>query len=140
MSALTESEIFDYLDTTFGEAAALCESLVLNRRKPAYRKLGIALQGLQGACRQAGHWRENHEWFTYSEQIQYVRDRAGDWMRGYFPRENFFMLAEALKRMRAQAKLKKDRPHGRLGQILPEPPAAFRDTRPVQVPAGALLQ
>jgi len=161
MGALTETEIFDCLTTNFRLAAEHCEDLArLPRKGPTYRLLREELQLIEGACRQAAHWREDSRWLRIGIYMGEAHRLAGEWLRGIKQpngarikiaegqRHPLFMkLAENLRAGWKRAEEFRTRATGKIGTILPRPlPAPHRDTRPsgwnrspggLLIPAGA---
>lgn len=139
MSALTETEIFDKMVDGFAEAAALCEKMAASPFKGAsYRRLIVVCTEVEGACRQAGHWRENYHWFSLGLEVHELQDRMGNWLRALYPKARakqlFAMAAVAMRRLEKLALLKKAQKHNQRGAILPIAPADPLRQRAMQVP------
>lgn len=161
MSQLTEAEIFDCLRTNFRLAAEHCDLLAkLPGRGPTYDKFRAELKLIEGACRQAACWREDAGgvgaplgfagthgleavrlgetdsagWLEVAHMMGAVHQKAGDWLRGHYPRPLFAKLAEVLREMHRQMERRRQSRTGKAGLILPPlRPGPHRDTRPVQV-------
>jgi hypothetical protein len=148
MGALTESEIFDRLSTSFRLAAEHCEALArLPKKGPSYKALRSELKLIEGASRQASAWREDTRWLKIGLDAAEAHRRAGDWLRGIKMPDGsrrmirhgelhplFMMLAGILRYGQVMAEKLRTRATGRIGMILPAPlPGPHRDTRPVQV-------
>ena len=146
MGRLTETEIFDCLVTNFRLAAENASKLATSPRKGLiYDDLRKQLALVEGACRQAGAWREDSRWFPIGLLMEEAHKKAGDWIRGIkmpdgsrvkFPNrtlyELFTKLSENLRALHTMAAQLRDAKTGRLGMILPEvQPGPHRDTRPV---------
>ena len=135
MGCLTELEIFDCLSANFKLAAEHCDDLAkLPRKGPTYRKLREELKLLEGASRQAAHWRGDARWLQIGLYMEEVHKRAGAWLRGYkLPngqrvthREGtlhplFTKLAENMREGRRAAERLRTARTGRIGLILPKP-------------------
>lgn len=139
MSALTESEIFDKLTDGFAEAAGLCEKIAISPLKGApYRRLIVVCTEIEGACRQAGHWRENYHWFTLGREVHELQLKMGNWIRAHYPKPEakkmFTIAATTMRRLERLALLKKNQKHGQVGSILPVPGEGPARQRAVQVP------
>lgn len=142
---LTEADIFECLSANFKLAAEHCEDLArLPAKGPTYKMLRQELKLIEGACRQAGHYRGDARWLKIGLMMEEAHKRAGDWLRGVKqpngtrrmlrPGEMhplFVKLAENLRAGHAAAdKIRMSRT-GRRGQILPiMQNAPHRDTRP----------
>lgn len=130
--ATTEQEILDRLMTSFREAAECCDQLAVSPKKGAiYRKLREHLLLIEGASRQAGHYREDMRWMQVGVDAAKCHRKAGDWLRSHAPAMYFKALATAMRKLEASTKSLRDRPTGRMGAILPVVRPHFRDTRPV---------
>lgn len=144
MSDLTELEIFDRLITSFREAAEHCEALAHQQHRikgERYNKLRTQLNLIEGACRQAGAWREDSRWFGIGQYAAECHKRCGGWLRHRDPPRYFLLLADNMRMMLKATQELKDRATGVRGAILPEVPAYRPENRQVQVrtPGGILL-
>lgn len=151
---LTQQEIFDCMLTHFGEAASLCEKMALSPlRGKNYKRLIEVTKLIEGCCRQACHWRENHEWALLGRDVHFLQIKYGNWIReqhhGEAAKVLFAKAALAMKRLQRLAEMKKNAAHGRMGMILPVPGVGPMRQRAVQVPRtpgglilpqGAMLQ
>lgn len=139
MSALSEHEIFSKMVDGFAEAAALCEKMAISPLKGAsYRRLIVVCAEIEGTCRQAGHWRENYQWFSLGIDVHDLQLRMGGWLRAHYPKAEakklFALAATTMRRLQRLALTKKNQKHGLIGAILPvEGPGPARQ-RAVQVP------
>ena len=121
MSDLTEVEIFDCVKTHLRAAAEHCLDLARKPLQgPSYVKLREELKLVEGACRQAGHWREDSRWFAIGLQMEEAHRRCGFWLRGKHPRPLFAKLAEALVDAYNLVELLRTAKTGRRGMILPD--------------------
>lgn len=144
--ATTEADIFACLNENFRLAAEDCEALAkLPAKGPTYSRFRERLELLEGACRQAGFYRDDSRWFDIGRMMAEAHKRAGSWLRGWkspdgkkvtlrhgelHPR--FVKLAENLRAGESAAKELRTRATLRIGPVLPEVhPAPHRDTRPV---------
>lgn len=139
MSALTEQEIFDKLVDGFAEATSLCDKIAVSPLTGApYRRLIVVCTEIEGACRQAGHWREHYAWFTLGMDVHDLQIRMGNWIRARYPKpeakKNFALAATTMRRLRFLALMKKNQKHGQIGAILPVPGEGPARQRLVQVP------
>ena len=157
MGRLTEQEIFTCLAENFRLAAEDCEKLARSARKgPTYHALRDRLEILEGACRQAGVWRDDARWFQIGLYMAECHKRAGEWLRGIKgapgqPRIKvapghmhplFMKLAEHLRALQAQSDDLRTKATGRVGTILPVAQRApLRDTTPVgwRRPSGLIV-
>jgi len=146
MGALTESEIFDQMNTSFRQAIELAERLAREPLKGLnYDALRKQLRLIEGCCKQANTWREDTRWLAFMTLCAECHKRAGDWLRG-IPVQGggrvklaegtlhpaFIMLAENLRAMHKAAEQIRTKATHRVGMILPEPlRGPHRDTRPV---------
>ena len=120
MSDLTEVEIFDCLKSNLKAAAEHC--LDLERKPlqgPSYIKLREELKLVEGACRQAAHWREDSRWLSIGLKMEEAHRLCGGWLRGKHPRFMFRALAEALVHFYNFAEDVRTKRTGRAGVILP---------------------
>ena len=120
MSDLTEVDIFDCLKTNLKLAAEYCVTIA-NRplAGPTYEKLREALKLVEGACRQAAHWREDSRWLQIGLKMEEAHRLSGNWLRGKHPRFMFMSLAEALVHFYNFAEHMRTAKTGRVGTILP---------------------
>lgn len=160
MSQLTETEIFDCLQTNLRGAAEDCELLAkLPAQGPTYQRFCERLKLIEGACRQAAYWREDAGgvgaplgfpgahgfealrmgetdsagWLDMAHMVGEIHKRSGAWLRGHYPRELFLKMANVLKEMQRQLERRRTRPTGKTGIVTyPVRPGPHRDTRPVQ--------
>lgn len=135
MAVLTETEIFDSMITDLQGAVDSCTNLaLLPMQGPTYVKLRDQLRRIEGACRQAAHWREDARWSWFGFEMARFHDRLGDCIRCRAPRKIFLAQAELIRERLAAARQMKDAATHKLGPILPKPlEGPHRDTRPVQV-------
>lgn len=147
MGQLTEAEIFDCLATNFRLAAEDCDKLAKRPKKGrAYTSLIEKLELLEGACRQAGYWRQDARWLALGVHFAECHRRAGEWLRGIKVEGSpvrvkiapghihplFTKLAENLRAAQARADEFRTKATGKVGTILPKAqPAPHRDTSPV---------
>lgn len=139
MSDLTEREIFDKMADGFAEAAGLCEKMAVSPLKGAsYRRLIVVCTEIEGACRQAGHWRENYHWFPLGIEVHQLQLLMGNWLRAHYPKpaakKMFTLAATTMRRLQRLALMKRAQKHGQLGAILPAPGEGPARQRSVQVP------
>ena len=168
MSALTEVEIMDCLQENFRKAAEHCELLAsLPMRGPTYELLREELGLIEGAARQAAYWRDDAGgagapigfagthgfealksdmgdpgWLEIAHMMGECHKRAGDWLRGFYPRPLFLKLAAVLRECHRKAELRRTSKTGLRGHRRPPVrPGPHRDTRPVSVitPGGIAL-
>ena len=103
-----------------------------------YRRLIVITKLIEGACRQAGHFRENHEWFLLGRDVHNLQIKYGNWIRekhrGEEAKKLFTLAATTMKRLQRLAQMKKDAKHGRVGMILPVAGPGPMRQRAVQVP------
>lgn len=134
MGSLTEREILDQLKSSLKECADYAYQLSIGKRGPIYPKFVEAMKLAEGACRQAGHWREDARWFPFGLQIHEAQQRCGRWLREKAPAAKFAKLAEILRAALKQANDLETKRTGKVGAVLPIiKPAPFRDTKPVSV-------
>jgi hypothetical protein len=147
MGHLTEREIFDCLVDNLKSAAQSCEYLARSPKKgPTYHKLRKELKLIEGAARQAGHWRRDARWLQIGLYMEECHKRAGDWIRGIQQPDGsrrpisfgqmhplFVKLAEVLRASHKGALDLRDKATGKVGAILPKPQ---RVDRPVGAPIG----
>lgn len=146
MGALTETEIFDQMKTSFRLAIELCEDLArLPLKGPTYDKFRKQLRLIEGCCKQANTWREDTRWLAFIQLMSECHRRAGDWLRGIKQADGtrlriapgtlhpaFEMLADNLRALFLVTERIRTEKTGRSGMILPEVMAGpHRDTRPV---------
>lgn len=159
MGALTESEIFDQMNTSFRLAIELSDKLArLPLKGMNYDALRRQLRLIEGCCKQANTWREDTRWLMFMKLTADCHQKAGDWLRGIKINgvrcklaegqlhPAFVMLAENLRGMHKAAELIRTQKTNRRGMILPdEMRAPHRDTRPVgympppKVSAGGII-
>lgn len=146
MSATTEHDIFTLMTERFTEAASICDVMAKSARPAAerrYLRLIEVCKEIEGCCRQAGHWRENHEWWKLAEDIHGLQIKMGQWIRakhrGEAQKRLFALAATTMQRLRAAALRKRDMAHGRLGMILPEVGEGPLRHRPVHISKGGII-
>jgi len=155
MAALTESEIFDQLNTSFRLAIEDCDTLAAHPVDgPVYDRFRRQLRLIEGCAKQANTWREDTRWLVFIRLMGETHKRAGDWLRGIkdpmtgartkiaagMLHPAFEMLAANLRQLHKLADNLRTAATGRVGMILPEPLAApHRDTRPVGWTPGAAM-
>lgn len=149
MGRLTETEIFGCLTENFRLAAEAAEKLAVSPIKgPAYRQLIKSLGLVEGAARQAAHWRGDTRFLKIGMQAAHIHKRAGDWLRGVkvpgaptvkiaaeHQHPLFRKLAEVMLAALAGAIRMQFAATQRLGPILPEmmPVATRTQDRQMQV-------
>lgn len=142
MGALSEQDIFSKMADGFSEAASLCEKIAATPlRGASYQRLIVVCDEIEGACRQAGHWRENYHWFGLGREVHELQAKMGDWLRDTVSRDEkakakslFQLAAKTMRRLQNLALLKKNQRHGRIGAILPVAAEDRSRQRAVQVP------
>ncbi len=118
--ATTEQEILDRLMQSFRKAAEYCDALAVSPKKGLiYRNLRSELQLIEGAARQAGHYRQDMRWMMVGQKAALCHAKAGDWLRSHMPAKYFTALATAMRKLEADTKRLKDAKTGRRGMILP---------------------
>jgi hypothetical protein len=163
---ITEAEIWDCLRTNFRLAAEHCDDLAkLPAQGPTYQLLLGELSLIEGACRQAAHWREDAGgvtlppgqpgahgfeavrlgetdsagWLDVAHMMGEVHKRCGGWIRGRYPRELFQKMAQVMREMLRQLERRWEQPLRKVGANLPTAlPAPHRDTIPVSM-SGLVL-
>lgn len=120
--ATSEQEVLDRLMQSFRKAAECCDKLAASPKKGTiYRELRDELRLIEGASRQAGHYRQDMRWMTVGLKAAQCHQKAGDWLRAHAPAKYFLALATALRKLEADTKKMKDAATGRVGMILPVP-------------------
>ena len=146
MGALTEIEIFDCLTENFRLAAECCDDLArLPKKGPTYLQLITCLKLLEGACRQAGYWRDDSRFFVIGENMAKTHRQAGEWLRGVRQPDGsrrpvplgklhplFLLLASSMRKLHEGVERLRHRPTGTLGPILPPQHQRDRVTRGVK--------
>ena len=143
MSALRESEIFAKLKECFSEAASLCDQIAIKTlRGKNYTRLIVVCKEIEGACRQAGHYRENIQWMVLGNDVIRLQGMYGNWLRENTSlankaksKELFRKAALKMRELGAKAEHARTKAHGRLGAILPVDATDTLRQRAVQVPA-----
>jgi len=128
MSDLTEKEIFDCLSENFRLAAENCLKIATSpKRGKIYRELIDQLSLIEGASRQACHWRGDTRWLDIADKAAYAQKFSGDWLRRYNSEKSIWFLKKLFVQlgllMNFGFKLSldlKDKKTGILGPILPE--------------------
>jgi hypothetical protein len=135
VSDLTEVEIFDCLFSNLRGAIDDTEQLSrLPLPGPTYARLRERLKLVEGAARQAAHWREDTRWLPLGIQMETCHQLASKWLREHYPPRIFLGLKAHLQVALQFSDRLKDDATGRIGTILPEQlPEPHRETRPVQV-------
>src|SRR6266567_3440125 len=83
MGDLSETEIFDCLASNFRLAAEHCEDLArLPAKGPTYVKFRNELKLIEGAARQAAHWRCDARFLSIGIACAKAHELAGEWLRG----------------------------------------------------------
>ncbi len=146
MGALTEPEIFAYLAENARLAAEAADDLAVRcKRGKTYRDLRDHLANIEGACRQAGHWRGDARFFDIGLMCEEAHKRAGGWLRGVkdpvtgkrtpIPAGQkhplFVKLAEVLRSLLKSAQTLETAATKQNGPVLPETP---RETRRLGAP------
>jgi hypothetical protein len=141
VGTLTSSDIFGLMTERLREAEGICTEMSKTSRPAAnrrYLRLIEVCKEIEGCCRQAGHFRENHEWMQLAEDVHTLQIKMGVWIRakhrGESQKRLFATAATAMGRIRWSAMRKRDAAHGRVGMILPEPGVDSGRQRAVQVP------
>lgn len=131
--ATTEQQIFQRLSDSLKAAAESCDKLASEPKTGAnYIRLRRHLKLIEGAARQAAHWREDWRWLTVGTDAAKCHQKAGDWLRSHAPRVYFTKLAVSLRKLHADAERLRTQPTGRMGAILPGSlPPPPRASRPV---------
>jgi len=131
--ATTEQEIFQRLSDSFKAAAECCDKLSSDPKTgPNYMRLREHLRMIEGAARQAAHWREDTRWLKIGLNAAQCHQKAGDWLRSHAPRVYFDKLASAMRQLHLSTERLKTQPTGRMGAILPVvPPLPSRSVHPV---------
>lgn len=130
----------------FQEAASICNEMAASARPAAnrrYLRLIEVCKEVEGCCRQAGHWRENHEWWLLADDVHRLQIMMGGWIRakhrGEAQKRLFAKAAATMAKLKGAAKRKRDAAHGRLGMILPEEASGPLRHRPVAVSNGGII-
>jgi hypothetical protein len=143
MSDLTEAEIFDRLRSSLREVIQGCVNLAeWPSQGPTYIQLRKDLALVEGASRQAGHWRRDARWFALGWEVAAFQQRIGDALRCHAPRKVFLGMADFFRKALHEADKLKVAKTGRRGPIMPTPkPGPHRESRPVYVqrPSGLIL-
>ena len=136
MGNLTEVEIFGCMIENCRKAIEHCERLAREPRKGLnYQALRKELKLIEGACRQAGMWREDTRWHTIGMQIAQAHAYALKWVIGEKapgggPRVRtpegdfhplFMKLAKNLTMLMAGIEKTRHERTNRVGMILPVP-------------------
>ena len=142
--ATTETEIFDRLSRSLNAAADACEKLAAHPAAGVqYRRLRNHLGLIEGAARQAAHWREDARWLKVGMDAAHAHARAGDWLRSRAPRSCFTKLAASLRQLHGATERLRTMPTGRVGAILPAPLLPARRTSQsvgwTPTPSGLLI-
>ena len=143
---LTETEILDCLRTNLRKAIEHCDTLAVTpERGPVYREFRKELKLIEGACRQAGHWRRDARWLQIGMMMEEAHQRSLRWINKT-PSLNsrkishglFKKLADNMRVMEVSVNRIETSATNQVGAILPKPlPAPIRTSgRPVQVPSG----
>lgn len=138
MGALTEREILDQLKSSLKESADYAYQLSIGKRGPIYPKFMASMKLAEGACRQAGHWREDARWFPFGLQLYEAQQRCGRWLREHQPGSKFAKLAEVLRAALKRANELETKRTGKAGAVLPMLKAPDRDNKPVSM-SGLIL-
>lgn len=140
MSVLTEAEIFDRLTTSLRSAIDLCGKLASEPSQgPTYIKIVEELKLIEGASRQAGHWRQDARWMAFGWEMMRFHQRIGDAIRSHMARDVFTHMQGMMKGALVEAEKLRTAKTGRRGPILPVQRPHHRDSRPVYVSRGGLL-
>jgi hypothetical protein len=141
VGTLSSNDIFSLMVERLREAETICIEMSKTARPAAnrrYLRLIEVCKEIEGCCRQAGHFRENHEWWQLADDIHFLQIKMGGWIRakhrGEAQKRLFAKASETMSRLRWSALRKRDAGHGRLGAILPDVPGAIDRQRAVQVP------
>lgn len=140
--ALTEREIFSSLSDSLTAAAECCDDLVkVPRKGPTYIRLRSKLRLIEGAARQAAHFREDSRWLKVGMDAHSVHEKAGGWLRSHAPTIYFAKLAVTLRKLEKQTVKLRDSATGRTGVILPKAQPIYRENRPVFIsrPSGLII-
>lgn len=142
MSVLTEAEIFDRLKTSLRTAIDLCGRLATEPSQgPNYLAMIEELQLIEGAARQAGHWREDGRWMAFGWEMARFHQRIGDAIRHHEARSIFLHMQGMMKGALIEAEKLRTSRTGRRGAITPIARPKHRDTRPVHItrPSGLIV-
>jgi len=120
--ATTEQQIFQRLSDSLKAAAECCDKLAAEPKTgPNYVRLRRHLSLIEGAARQAAHWREDSRWLKVGLDAAHCHAKAGDWLRSHAPRLYFTKLAASLRQIYISTERLRTMPTGRMGAILPIP-------------------
>lgn len=156
MGQLAEVEIFDRMIESLRASIQACRDLAVKPLKGlSYRKLQEHLPLVEGACRQAAHWRADARWLKLGLMMEEAHRRSGDWLRGVRDPETgmyrkipegvrhpmFVKLAENLESLLDSARKLRVAATGVIGRpILPRveegPHRQVRDNYAVRLPDG----
>jgi hypothetical protein len=140
---ITERELLTQLRDELRRAILDCEALAsLPARGPTYHRLHVSLRQIEELCRRVGYNRQDSRWFGLGLMMEQVHKRAGEWLRGHYPRPLFLKLADNMRKMERALDDVQTKATGRVGMILPKPqPLPHREARPVQVvtPGGIIV-
>ncbi len=141
VGTLSSADIFGLMTERLREAEGICTEMSKTARPAAnrrYLRLIEVCKEIEGCCRQACHFRENHEWAQLAEDVHTLQIKMGGWIRakhrGEAQKRLFAAAATAMSRIRWSAMRKRDARHGRVGMILPEIGVDRMRQRAVQVP------
>lgn len=106
-----------------------------------YRRFRRELKQVQHLCERVVFDRGDGRWSKIPLILSQVHQQAGDWLRGFYPRERFTMLADMLAQLEKHVIGLQTRATGRLGAIWAKPLRGAEATqgRAVQVLAGERL-
>lgn len=123
----TEPQIFQRLSDSFKAAAEACDGLANEPKTgPNYLRLRRHLKLIEGAARQAAHWREDSRWLKVGVDVAHCHEMAGAWLRSHAPRTYFTKLAAALRNLHKSTERLRTQATGQRGAILPVPLRVLR--------------
>lgn len=145
MTVLTEVEIFACMRENLKGAADDCDMIArFPQSGIAFDRMRGRLKLVEGACRQAAHWRQDARWLQPGLKMEQAHQIARTWLHrpSVQSKKLFKGLAAALRKMLADLERLETAPTHRVGMILPKPqPGPLRQGRPVQVvrPSGLIV-
>lgn len=100
-----------------------------------YRAWRARLKRVQHLCEIVVYDRGDGRWSVIPGVLASVHQQAGDWLRGFYPREQFLILADMLRQLERHVDDLQHKATGRLGAIYAKPVSGgpLRNDRPVQV-------
>lgn len=136
----TEHELLSDLRARLGLCIRDCEMIAsFPVVGPTYHHFRTELKEVEELCRQVAYYRADARWFAIPFTLAQAHKKAGDWLRGHYPRPLFLKLADNLRMLDKSVDGLQHRATGRIGMILPvERAGPLRETRPVQVLASGM--